>query len=88
MTVKELIQAEIDKIPEEKLDEFYQLIKEFIDKNKSEKKGILSIHRSVLDNQYQIISQKITQQFDTKWLETLETEDDLLKAAVEITKHE
>jgi len=42
MTVKELIQAEIDNIPEEKLDEVYQLIKEFIDKNKSEKKGILS----------------------------------------------
>ena len=88
MTVKQLIHAEIDNIPEEKLDEFYQLIKEFIDKTHNEKKEILSIHRSILDNQYQIISQKITQQFDTKWLETLETEDDLLEAAVEITKHE
>ncbi|MTJ48269.1 hypothetical protein [Dolichospermum sp. UHCC 0259] len=88
MTVKQLIQAEIDNIPEEKLDEVYQLLKEFIDKTHSEKKEILSIHRSILDNQYQIISQKITQQFDTKWLETLETEDDLLQAAVEITKSE
>jgi hypothetical protein len=42
MTVKKLIQAEIDNIPEEKLDEFYQLIKEFIDKTHSDKKGILS----------------------------------------------
>jgi hypothetical protein len=63
-------------------------MKEFIDKTHSDKKEILSIHRSILDNQYQIISQKITQQFDTIWLETLETEDDLLQAAVEITKHE
>ena len=41
MTLKELILAEIDKIPEEKLDEVYQLIKEFIDKNKSEKRDII-----------------------------------------------
>jgi len=88
MTVKQLIQAEIDNIPEEALEQVYQLIKEFIDKTHSEKKEILSIHRSILDNQYQIISQKITRQFDTKWLETMETEDDLLQAAVEITKHE
>lgn len=42
MTVKQLIHAEIDNIPEEELDEVYQLIKEFRDKNKSKKKGILS----------------------------------------------
>ncbi|BAZ81604.1 hypothetical protein PN497_18805 [Sphaerospermopsis kisseleviana CS-549] len=42
MTIKELIQAEIDNIPEDQLDEFYQLIKEFRDKNKNKKKGILS----------------------------------------------
>ena len=42
MTVKELIQAEIDKIPEEELNELYQLIKEFTDKKNSTKKGILS----------------------------------------------
>ena len=29
MTLKELIQAEIDKIPEHELDKFYQWIKEF-----------------------------------------------------------
>ena len=33
MTFKQLIQAEIDKIPEEELNELYQLIKEFTDKN-------------------------------------------------------
>ncbi|MFN6180081.1 MAG: hypothetical protein ACK4ZH_05190 [Dolichospermum sp.] len=42
MTFKQLIQAEIDKIPEEELNELYQLIKEFIDKKNSTKKGILS----------------------------------------------
>jgi hypothetical protein len=42
MTVKGLIQAEIDKIPEEQLNDLYQLIKEFTDKNNSAKKGILS----------------------------------------------
>ncbi|MBS3025687.1 MAG: hypothetical protein HCA25_00935 [Dolichospermum sp. DET50] len=44
--------------------------------------------RSILEDQYQVISKKITEQFDAKWLETLETEDDLLEAAVELTKHE
>ncbi|NET70977.1 MAG: hypothetical protein F6K62_08510 [Sphaerospermopsis sp. SIO1G2] len=29
MTLKELIQAEIDKIPEQELDKFYQWIREF-----------------------------------------------------------
>ncbi len=29
MTVKKLIQSEIDKIPEEQLEELYQLIKDF-----------------------------------------------------------
>ena len=43
---------------------------------------------SILEDQYQVISKKITEQFDAKWLETLETEDDLLEPAVEITKHE
>ncbi|MFN7515132.1 MAG: hypothetical protein ACLBM4_12220 [Dolichospermum sp.] len=42
MTFKQLIQAEIDKIPEEELNELYQLIKEFTDKKNSTKKGILS----------------------------------------------
>lgn len=30
--MKELIQAEIDKIPEQELNEVYQLIKDFTDK--------------------------------------------------------
>ncbi|MEA5618947.1 hypothetical protein VB711_14015 [Cronbergia sp. UHCC 0137] len=42
MTMKELIQAEIDKIPEQELNEVYQLIKDFTDKKNSTKKGILS----------------------------------------------
>lgn len=42
MTVKELIQAEIDKIPEGELNEVYQLIKEYNDKKNSSKKGVLS----------------------------------------------
>ena len=40
--MKELIQAEIDKIPEQELNEVYQLIKDFTDKKNSQKKGILS----------------------------------------------
>jgi len=42
MTTKELIQAEIDKIPKQELNEVYQLIKDFTDKKNSTKKGILS----------------------------------------------
>ncbi len=42
MTVKELIQAEIDKIPEQELDKLYQWIKKFTDKINSVKNGILS----------------------------------------------
>ena len=38
MTVKELIQAEIDKIPEEELNNLYQWIKEFTDKKIAPKK--------------------------------------------------
>lgn len=88
MTIKELILAEIDKLPEDKLDEFYQLTKEFINKNYSNNQETISIDRSLLNKKYQIISQKISQQFDSEWLNTLETEDDLLQAAVELTKHE
>lgn len=86
MTIKELILAEIDKIPEDKLDEFYQLTKEFIKKNYSNNQETVSINRSLLNKQYEIISQKITQQFDSEWLKTLETEDDLLQIAIELNK--
>ncbi|MBS3025689.1 MAG: hypothetical protein HCA25_00945 [Dolichospermum sp. DET50] len=41
MTVKQLIQAEIDNIPEEALEQVYQLLKEL---NKSTKKGMLSLN--------------------------------------------
>lgn len=88
MTVKELIYAEIDKLPEDQLNEVYQLLKEFINRNDTNKKEVVSINRSFLDQQYQIISQKVTQQFDSEWLKTLKTEDDLLQAAIELTKHE
>ncbi|MBD2268936.1 hypothetical protein IQ222_13540 [Dolichospermum flos-aquae LEGE 04289] len=88
MTVKELIYAEIDKLPEDQLNEVYQLLQEFINRNDTNKKEVVSINRSFLDQQYQIISQKVTQQFDSEWLKTLKTEDDLLQAAIELTKHE
>ncbi|MEA5512318.1 hypothetical protein VB715_21325 [Crocosphaera sp. UHCC 0190] len=41
--------------------------------------------RSLLDYQYKVVTKKITQQFDSEWLETLETEEDLLNAAIELT---
>jgi hypothetical protein len=88
MTVKELIYAEIDKLPEDQLNEVYQLLQEFINRNDTNKKEVVSINRTFLDQQYQIISQKVTQQFDSEWLKTLKTEDDLLQAAIELTKHE
>jgi hypothetical protein len=42
MTVKKLIQAEIDRIPEQELDNLCQWIKEFTDKINSVKNGIFS----------------------------------------------
>lgn len=42
MTVKELIQAEIEKMPEAELNEVYQLIKEYNEKKDNSKKGVLS----------------------------------------------
>ena len=42
MTVKKLIKAEIDRIPEQELDNLYQWIKEFTDKINSVKNGIFS----------------------------------------------
>ncbi|QSV62393.1 MAG: hypothetical protein HEQ26_06125 [Dolichospermum sp. DL01] len=42
MTVKKLIQAEIDRIPEQELDNLYQWIKEFTDKINRVKNGIFS----------------------------------------------
>ncbi|MCW9680276.1 hypothetical protein FJR41_005550 [Dolichospermum planctonicum UHCC 0167] len=52
MTVKELIQAEIDKIPEEELNNLYQWIKEFTDKINHVKNGIISSPEKHLSNSY------------------------------------
>jgi hypothetical protein len=41
MTIKELIHAEIDKLPEEKLDKVYQIIKEL---NKSRREDMLLLN--------------------------------------------
>ncbi|MBD2445541.1 hypothetical protein H6G25_20690 [Dolichospermum sp. FACHB-1091] len=41
MTVKELIYAEIDKLPEDQLNEFYQLLKEL---KKNTRKSMLSLN--------------------------------------------
>lgn len=42
MTVKQLIQAEIEKIPEAELDQVYQLIKEYNNRKNRSKQGVLS----------------------------------------------
>ena len=42
--------------------------------------------RLVLDHRYQLIQAKIAEKIDKNWLDTLETEDDILAAAVELTK--
>ncbi len=44
--------------------------------------------RSLLDYQYKVVTKRITQQFDSQWLATLESEEDLLNAAVELTKND
>ncbi|MBE9058947.1 hypothetical protein [Sphaerospermopsis sp. LEGE 08334] len=87
MTIKELIIAEIDQLPEENLYYLYQIIQELRKINHNQITASISINRSFLDQQYQIITEKITKQFDSEWLNTLETEDDILEAAVELTKH-
>ena len=40
----------------------------------------------VLSRNYEIASQKIQEQIDPDFLESLETEDDILAAAVEMTR--
>ncbi len=48
MTTKELIQAEVDRTPEEDLDDLYHLIRQFVgSKAASQKPGILSKLRCV-----------------------------------------
>jgi hypothetical protein len=43
--------------------------------------------RVVLSRNYEIASQKIQEQIDPDFLESLETEDDILAAAVEMTRY-
>ena len=56
MTVKKLIQAEIDRIPEQELDNLYQWIKEFTDKINSVKNGIFSSQNIPLETVEQHLS--------------------------------
>ena len=44
--------------------------------------------RSLLDYQYKVVTNRITQQFDSQWLGTLESEEDLLNASIELTKND
>ncbi len=44
--------------------------------------------RSLLDYQYKVVTNRITQQFDSQWLGTLESEEDLLNAGIELTKND
>ncbi len=39
-----------------------------------------------LNEQFNAVVKRISQQIDSEWLETLETEEDLLRASVELTK--
>ncbi len=53
MTLKELIQAEIDKIPDQELDKLYQWIKEFTDKiNNVKNSETLGISEKQVSNSY------------------------------------
>ncbi|MFM5983309.1 MAG: hypothetical protein ACKO9I_22710 [Sphaerospermopsis kisseleviana] len=53
MTVKKLIQAEIDKIPEQELNNLYQWIKEFTDKiNNVQNSETLATSEKQLTNSY------------------------------------
>jgi hypothetical protein len=44
--------------------------------------------RSLLDYQYKVVNKRITKQFDSQWLATLESEEDLLNAGIELTKND
>lgn len=39
-----------------------------------------------LNEQFNAVVKRISQQIDSQWLKTLETEEDLLRASVEVTK--
>lgn len=42
MATREMIQTEIEKVPDEKLGELYDIIREFSEKTEESKQGILS----------------------------------------------
>lgn len=42
--------------------------------------------RLVLDHRYQLIQAKIAEKIDKNWLDSLETEDDILAAVIELTQ--
>ncbi|MGI0482058.1 hypothetical protein ACN4EE_14890 [Geminocystis sp. CENA526] len=44
------------------------------------------ITRVLLDHQYKLAEEKISQNIDRNWLNTLETEDDILLASIELTR--
>ena len=44
--------------------------------------------RSLLDYHYKVVTNRITQQFDSQWLATLKSEEDLLNAGIELTKND
>jgi predicted transcriptional regulator len=45
------------------------------------------ITRVLLHHQYKLAQDRIAQNIDQKWLDSLETEDDLLLASVELTRN-
>jgi hypothetical protein len=49
---------------------------------------IQSLTSEELEHQYKVTTQKLTKDFDSQWLDTLKTEEDLLNAAVELTQNE
>lgn len=44
------------------------------------------ITKVFLDHQYKLAEEKISQNIDRDWLNTLETEDDILLASIELTR--
>lgn len=48
---------------------------------------IQSLTFQELEHQYKVTTQKLTKQVNPQWLDTLKAEEDLLNAAVELTKN-
>jgi hypothetical protein len=41
----------------------------------------------LLHHQYKLAQEKIAQNIDQQWLNSLETEDDILRTSVDLTRH-